>query len=142
VCFSNQGPPVLTPDSALFQKYKREYPLRILACGVVSYLLSVFYPYQVNADTFKRSNLLPAWLHVHFDPLRCSLWDPLRSSPLMPGMSPSEALTWLNLVVRVGWIRILLHPLLPPRPATPHHAILPCTCRNLANEDHGRSSEG
>jgi len=71
-------------SSSLFQKYKGLYPKRILACGVVAYLLYVCFICIGPMLTLQCPDILPAWVHVHFHPVRCSIRHDVRPLPVLP----------------------------------------------------------
>ena len=70
-------------NSSLFQKYKGLYPKRILACGVVAYLLYVYCILVKQSLISQRPDLLPAWVNVHLHPIWCCIRYDLRLIPLL-----------------------------------------------------------
>jgi hypothetical protein len=73
-------------NSSLFQKYKGLYPKRILACGVVAYLLLVQFTSRVEQVlTFQRPDFLSTRVNVHLHPVRCGIRHDLRTLPILLG---------------------------------------------------------
>ena len=70
-------------NSSLFQKYKGLYPKRILACGVVAYLLCVYCTCVEQSLILQRPDILSARVNVHLHPLWCCIRHDLRFIPLL-----------------------------------------------------------
>ena len=88
-------------------------------------------------------NVHSSWIHVPVNPLRCCVWHHARPPLVMSREYCQNVATFTltNLPVRVCWVCPVLFLVSNLCSTSPHPAILPRSCRDLAGKDYGRPKE-